>query len=220
MPIHPVATDVWQLTGYPPHCLNSYLLGEILIDAGTRWSRHRLLHDLKRRRLSMVALTHCHPDHQGLAKLICESRGIPLACHEAEVAAVEGRAPMQPDNWLVRFGHRFIAGPSHPVSRALRDGDELAGFRVIHAPGHTPGHMMLFRESDRLVIAGDVLANINMLKMREELVEPPPFFSSDRAENRRSAVMLARLEPSIVCFGHGPPLRDARKLAAFVRKWE
>ena len=60
--------------------------------------------------IGMVALTHCHPDHQGLAKIVCEQRRIPLACHEADVPVMEGRAPMRPNNWIVRLGHRFLSG--------------------------------------------------------------------------------------------------------------
>jgi hydroxyacylglutathione hydrolase len=63
MSIDRVAEGVWQLTGYPPSFVNCYLVGEVLIDCATRWARSRLLRDLRGRRLSMIALTHCHPDH-------------------------------------------------------------------------------------------------------------------------------------------------------------
>ena len=182
MSLHRITDGVWQLRSYPPHAINCWLLGDVLVDAATRWARGRILHDLRKRTLSMVALTHCHPDHQGLAALICEERKIPLACHALDVPAMEGRTPLQPDNWILRLGKRVWSGPPHPVARVLREGDEVAGFRVIHAPGHTPGHIILFRDSDRVAIAGDVLANFNFLKMRVELAQPPPFFSVDPAE--------------------------------------
>jgi len=219
MSIDRVAEGVWQLTGYPHSFVNCYLVGEVLMDCATRWAKSRLLRDLRGRRLSMIALTHCHPDHQGLAKLLCETRGIPLACHEADVPAMEGRGPMQPNNWILRLGKRCWSGPPCPVGRVLRHGDEIAGFRIVHAPGHTPGHVMYFRDSDRVALAGDVLANLNFLTMQEQLVEPPRIFCSDPAENRRSIAKLAELEPSLVCFGHGPPLHDTARLRGLVRRW-
>ena len=210
-----IAEGVWQLRGFPRDMFNVYLAEDVLIDAATRWAKGRILRQLRQRPIRMVALTHCHPDHQGVAKIICERMGIPLACHEADSAAMEGRVPMQPNNWLVRLGKRFWSGAAHAVARVLREGDEIAGFRVVHAPGHTPGHIMFFRDADRLVIAGDVLANLNFLTRRPGLREPPWFFSSDPAENRHSIQKLVRLKPSLVCFGHGPPLRNPELLERF-----
>jgi glyoxylase-like metal-dependent hydrolase (beta-lactamase superfamily II) len=207
-----VAKDVWMLAGFPRAMFNVYLAGETLIDAGTRWARWRILRQLRGRTVKLVALTHVHPDHQGAVRAVCTRFGVPLACHEADVPVMEGRAPMAPRNWLIRLGDLFWSGPHYPVGRVLRDGDEVGGFRVVHAPGHTPGHVMYFRESDRLVIAGDVLANIHFLKGRPGLREPPPFFCTDFAENRRSILTLCELRPSLVCFGHGPPLRDVAQL--------
>jgi glyoxylase-like metal-dependent hydrolase (beta-lactamase superfamily II) len=92
----------------------------------------------------------------------------------------------------------------------------VAGFRVIHAPGHTPGHIIFFREADRVVLAGDVLANFRLPGRGAALREPPRVFCTDASQNRRSARMLASLHPAVVCFGHGPPLRDLRLLERFV----
>jgi hydroxyacylglutathione hydrolase len=216
--MHRIAEGVWRLSGFPRDMFNVYLVGDVLIDAGTRWARSRILRQVHNHPIRMVALTHCHPDHQGVARLICEQRQAPLACHEADVPAAEGRAPMQPNNWLIRMGVRVWAGPYHRVGRVLHDGDEVAGFRVIHAPGHTPGHVMFFRESDRLVIAGDVLANLNFLTGRAGLREPPSAFSVDAAENRRSIHKLLELKPSLICFGHGPPLGNLEVLQDFVAR--
>ncbi|HYV38428.1 MAG TPA: MBL fold metallo-hydrolase [Gemmataceae bacterium] len=212
----PIADSVWQLTGYPAHYVNSYLLEDILIDAATRWASGRIFRQLRGRCVSMVALTHCHPDHQGSAKAVCAKFGVPLACHNEDVACVEGRMPMLPHNRLLRLGQWLWAGPPCEVGRVLRDGDIIAGFRVVHAPGHTPGHCMFFRESDRVCIAGDVLANINVVTGKPGLRQPPPMFSADAAQNRRSIRLLADLHPSIVCFGHGPPLREPQLLMQYV----
>jgi hydroxyacylglutathione hydrolase len=213
--MRPIVRGVWQLAGFPRDLFNVYLVHDVLVDAGTRWAANRIKRELGKRRLSQVALTHCHPDHQGTAAVMCERFDVPLACHAADVPAMEGRLPMVPDNFLMRLGGRFWAGRPFPVARVLQDGDDVAGFRVVHLPGHTPGHCIFFRETDRVAIAGDVLANIHFISGRPGLRLPPPFFCSDPAQNRRSVYQLAALEPEVVCFGHGPPLRDAKEMQAF-----
>jgi glyoxylase-like metal-dependent hydrolase (beta-lactamase superfamily II) len=125
---------------------------------------------------------------------------------------------MVPRNRIVRFGERIWSGPAYPVGRVLEDGDEVAGFRVVHTPGHTPGHVMFFRAADRLCIAGDVLANINFVTRKPGLREPPLCFSVDAGQNRRSIQTLLDLKPSVVCFGHGPPLRNPQLLEDYVAR--
>ncbi len=211
-----VADGVWLLQGRPAYAINVYIAGTTLFDAGTRWARRRILRQLHDQQLTLVALTHCHPDHQGAAHALCNHFHIPLACHQADVPAAEGQAPMLPRNWIIRMGERFWAGPPHRVERVLRDGDQVADFRVVHAPGHTPGHVIYFRESDRLAIAGDVLANINFLTGQVGLRQPPKFFSDDPAQNLRSIQLLWELRPAIVCLGHGPPLYGPEALERYM----
>jgi hydroxyacylglutathione hydrolase len=203
-----IARDVWLLSGFPREWFNVYLVGDVLIDAATRWAKRRILRQLQGRPIRLVALTHCHPDHQGSAKAVCEHFGVPLACHEADVPTMEGRVPMQPDHPMIRMSNRIWGGPPFPVGRVLREGDEVAGFRVVHAPGHTAGHCIFFRPDDRIAIAGDVLFNVSFLSGQPGLREPPAVFSVDAAQNRHSMRVLADLKPNVVCFGHGPPLRE------------
>jgi glyoxylase-like metal-dependent hydrolase (beta-lactamase superfamily II) len=216
--VEPVAPGVWLLKGSPPYAINEYLVEDVLIDTGTRWAGRRLLRALRRRPPALVALTHCHPDHRGSAALVCRTFRVPLACHEADAPVMEGRQPMHPRLPFPRLLGPLVDGGPYPVGRVLRDGDEVAGFRVVHAPGHTTGHVVYFRESDRVAIAGDVLANVNVLTGRPGLREPPRVFSIDPALNRDSARKLLALRPSVVCFGHGPPLRDLGLLERFVAR--
>jgi glyoxylase-like metal-dependent hydrolase (beta-lactamase superfamily II) len=213
-----IADGVWQLGGFPRNLINAYLVEDVLIDCKTRWAKRSMLKQLDGRPLSLVALTHCHPDHQGTARAVCAKFGVPLACHERDVAAMEGRVPMRPSNRPVRLAARFWAGPPYRVGRVLRAGDEVAGFRVVHAPGHTEGHVVYFRESDRVAIVGDVLANIHFVSGEVGLRVPPARFCVDPEENIRSVRALAQLKPSLVCFGHGPPLYDCEVLDEFVAK--
>ena len=213
-----ISPHVWQLGGFPPNAINVYLIDDVLIDAGTRWAGRRILRQIGDRRLSMLALTHVHPDHQGVAKKVCEHFRIPLACHAADVPAMQGDVPMLPSNFIIRGVSLLCAGPSYPVTRILQDGDEIADFRVVHAPGHTPGHIMLFREQDRVAIVGDVLNGMNLATAWPGLHEPPSFFTADAAENRRSIQRLAELEPRTLCFGHGPPLYDMKIFDRFLKR--
>jgi hydroxyacylglutathione hydrolase len=117
---------------------------------------------------------------------------------------------------MARFYIRIFMGPGHPVDRQLHEGDEVAGFEVIDVPGHSAGHIALWRESDGVLVLGDVLANIDLLTLIPGLHEPTRYLTPDPAENRRSARELAPLEPKLVLFGHGAPLRDTKKFASFV----
>jgi hydroxyacylglutathione hydrolase len=216
-----LAEDVYMLSGRPRNAINVYLVGDVLIDAGTRQAEGRILRQIQGRTLSAHALTHAHPDHQGSSHAICERLGIPLWCGQGDVPAMETpgaiKNPKAP-GWLNRLQERFWTGPPHPVARALSEGDEVAGFTVLETPGHSAGHVSLWRESDRVLIVGDVLGNIHFITGIPGLHLPPDLFTPDPARNRESARRLAALEPALACFGHGAPLRDPRKLADFVAR--
>ena len=72
-----VADGVWLLRGFPRDLFNVYLMEDVLVDAATRWARGRILSQLRHRRPRMVALTHCHPDHQGVARQVCRQFEVP-----------------------------------------------------------------------------------------------------------------------------------------------
>lgn len=216
-----LAEDVHMLRGWPPNAINVYLLRDVLIDAATRQGERRIMRQIAWRKLSAHALTHAHPDHQGSSHAICEALQIPLWCGLGDVPAMEtpgGVSNSQAPGFLNRLQQRFWTGPPHPVARALVEGDEVAGFTVLETPGHSPGHLAYWRESDRLLILGDVLNNTNLITGIPGLHEPPAVFTPDPARNRRSARRLAALRPALTCFGHGPPLRDPGRLADFAAR--
>jgi hydroxyacylglutathione hydrolase len=214
--VNRLADDLYLLRGFPPDAINVYLIGDVIVDAATRHSGRRILRQLGGHTVRAHALTHAHPDHQGASKEICERLGIPLWCGRDDVSAMEGGYFEQQRHPLNRLIEWAWAGPPHPVARALEEGDEVAGFEVLHVPGHSRGHLAYWRESDRALVLGDVLNNVNVSTGVRGLREPKRIFTPDPALNRESARRLAALEPSLVCFGHGPPLRDTRKLAEFV----
>lgn len=210
--VQQLADDVWHLSGFPPNAVNVYVIGDVLVDAGLALDKGRILKQLDGRRIAAHTLTHAHIDHFGASHAVCEQLGIPMWCGEADAEAVELGKMVGPG------GRMLPAAKAHPIARRLREGDEVAGFTVLDTPGHSPGHVSYWRESDRTLLCGDVMWGTNPFLMRGPIREPFPLVSPDPALNRESARRIATLEPALVCFGHGPVLRDPGKLAAAVAK--
>lgn len=214
-----VADGVWHLRGIPPNTINVYLAEDVLIDAGTRHAAGRILRQLKGHTVSAHALTHAHPDHQGSSDEVCGKLGIPFWVGEGDVPFAEQPtkiAEIESSHPYTYFGMRYFRGPGRNVDRVLHEGDEVAGFQVLDVPGHSPGHVAFWREHDGVLILGDVVNNMNIVTGVRGLHEPPFFVAFDPEENRQSARKLAALEPRVVLFGHGRPLRDMRKFSDFV----
>ncbi len=212
-----IATDLSLLPSTPTHAFNVYLMGDVLVDAGTRHARRRILRALEGHVPAAHALTHGHADHQGASASLCGELGVELWCPAGDADAVE-RGDLRdrgPVNLVTRAQHRWWAGPAHAVARRLREGDDVGGFTVLETPGHSPGHVSFWRAHDRTLIAGDALFGRHRVTGRPGLYEPPGIFTLDPAANRKAIRRLAALEPAVVCFGHGPPLRDPARLAAF-----
>ncbi len=216
-----LADSVWQLSGFPPNAINVYLIDDVLIDAATRRGGKRIIRELKGHKLAAHALTHAHPDHQGSSHEICEHYGVPYWVGAGDDDAAENPeliGQRQPDHFLSQFFVKTMTGPAHRVDRVLREGDDVASFKVIAVPGHSAGHVAFWRESDGVLILGDVLNNMDVITAIPGLHEPKSFLTPDPAENRRSARKLTPLEPKLVLFGHGAPLRDTAKFVDFVAK--
>ena len=215
-----LADGVWQLGGALPfpNAINTYLVGDVLIDAGAKFDGRKIVRQLEGRDLTAHALTHAHFDHQGSSKRICETFAVPYWVPELDVPAAEDPRVIrerQPDKLINRINFRLYGGPGHPVDRALREGDAVGGFTVLDTPGHSLGHASYWREADRVLICGDVLTNMDTTTGLPGLHEPKGYFTPDPATNRRSAKRLAELEPALVLFGHGAPLRDTARFVEF-----
>jgi glyoxylase-like metal-dependent hydrolase (beta-lactamase superfamily II) len=205
-----LAPDVWQLSGWPPNNINVYLIGDVLIDSGLGFHKQRILRQIAGRIITAHALTHAHFDHYGSSRAICEQLGIPLWCGANDVEAVEAGKMVAPNGRLVP------AARAHPVAKGLTEGDEVTGFQVLDVPGHSPGHVAYWRESDRVLVCGDVMWGYNPFLLAGAVMEPWAFVTPDTPKNRESARRLAALEPALVCFGHGKPLRDTQRFIAAV----
>lgn len=222
MGLERVADGVWLLRGDLRGAMNIYFLedgdGVVQFDAGTRSMRKaaaaeaRQLGGCKR-----VVLGHAHADHRGTAPYL----GLPVQCHADEVADAESAAAIQPYMDLsllpapVRTIYRFLLphwdGGAVQIDSTLAEGDEVAGFQVLHFPGHAPGLIGLWRESDRLAIVSDVVYLVDSARFKPlpegEASVPHPAFAWDHQRAKQSVRRLAGLEPKVVATGHDRPLR-------------
>jgi hydroxyacylglutathione hydrolase len=214
--VREVVDGVVQLKS-SPLSPNVYLAGATVVDSGVRRGAPRIIRQLRDRAPAALVLTHVHPPTQGGSAAICDALGLELWCGAGDAKAAETGhvAATQPDHWFNPLQERVFAGPGHLVSRKLREGDRVEGFEVLEVPGHSPGHVALWREADRVLFCGDVFTNQNVWTGVPGLREPPEMFTPDPARNRDSARRLAALRPSVTLFSHGRPLRDPDKLERF-----
>jgi glyoxylase-like metal-dependent hydrolase (beta-lactamase superfamily II) len=212
-----VAPDVHQLSLAPRDALNAYLVGDVLVDAGVASSAGRIVRALAGGRSPPTRSPTCTPTTPA-ARAGSWTRGtVPVWVGAGDAEAMRRGEPAPADNrisGLMRFASTFSGVD---VARELREGDELAaGFVVLDAPGHSPGHVAFWRAADRVLIAGDVWFHLDPWTLRPKLREPFGIVTISPARNRESIRRLTALEPDVVAFGHGPVLRDAApKLAAF-----
>jgi len=215
--VQQVAEGVWQVPLMPRNGVNAWLIGDVIVDSGYGPSGKKLVKALTGRTVAAHAITHAHPDHIGGSAHVCRELGVPFWCPAGDADAARAGESVAAESrikWLLDRGRSF---ERLDVARELREGDDVAGFRVLDVPGHSPGHVAFFRESDRALVAGDVFFNLSLKTFRYGLRQPPGPFTVDPERNRQSMRRLAELEPSVACFGHGPPVTDAAaKLRAFV----
>ena len=211
----PIAKDIYQLALMPRNSINCYVAEGYLIDAGVRSSAKKILSRIADKDVHTHVLTHAHADHQGSSKPICEQLNIPLWCSEKEKPQAEtGDATKEytaPNHLVTKFQKKYWAGPGHSVNRMIKENDRLGEFLVIETPGHSSGHLSFFREKDGVLIVGDVATNMNLITTIPGLHLPPDLFTLNKEENIKSVRKLASLKPKILCFGHGPVLKNDRQ---------
>jgi glyoxylase-like metal-dependent hydrolase (beta-lactamase superfamily II) len=143
-----------------------------------------------------------------------------------ELPYLTGQSPYPPPDPLVGGGVMSLISRAFPRAaidlgsrlRALPDEGRVPGFdgwRWVHTPGHTPGHISLFRDADRTLVAGDAVTTVKqesvlaVMTQRRKLHGPPAYFTSNWEQARVSAGRLADLEPSALITGHGRPMHGA-----------
>jgi glyoxylase-like metal-dependent hydrolase (beta-lactamase superfamily II) len=212
-----IADGVWLVRGGFPRLINVYLVsdgeGVLLFDAGIRSMARRLATVAEALGgMTRIVLSHSHVDHRGSAPGL----GAPVLCHAAERDDAMGDAGMSyldlsklnpvARQVLPRLWRRWDGGPVR-VARTLEEGEEVAGFEVVHLPGHAPGEIALWRRSDRLALASDCFFTINIESGRKGAARlPPAVLTRDAEQARASMLKLAALEPAAAWPGHGDPL--------------
>jgi hydroxyacylglutathione hydrolase len=217
--LHELAPGLALARGGPARTLNVYLLGTVVLDSGVRWSRRRHRQRPGRQPGLAAGQPHAHFDHAGCSAWLCRTLDVPLWCGAGDAAAIaSGRVDSHGSPLVNRLQRTLAPVAAHPVGRTLREGDVVAGFEVLEVPGHSPGALAFWRERDRVLVCGDVLANFGLHPTRPRLVLAPAALSWDDQQNRRSAGRLAELRPRLACFGHGFAVSDPGRFAAAVQQ--
>lgn len=167
-----------------------------------------------------IILTHGHFDHRGALQQLASEWRIPVYCHHMELPYLTGKASYPPPDPTVGGGimaSMAFVYPSGPidVQEHLREFEadgkipELPDWEWIHTPGHTPGHISLFRERDGVLVAGDAIVTtkqesvFSVMSQKRVLSGPPKYFTPDWGAAARTVRALAALEPNVIASGHG-----------------
>lgn len=221
--VEEVADGVFLVRGDLKKGMNVYLLrgpeGELVqFDAGTRSMTkavRRAAEGLGG--LDRIVLGHGHADHRGTAPGL----GVPVLCHPDEVSDAESSASfapymdlsmleVAPVRWVYRVMLPWWDGGPVEIAGTVEEGEMVAGFEVVHFPGHAPGLIGLWRESDRVAIVSDTVYLVDSARLRPlpegEASVPHPAWAWDHEKAKASVRKLAALHPGMVLAGHGEPL--------------
>ncbi|MEK4660496.1 MBL fold metallo-hydrolase [Priestia sp. FSL H7-0729] len=200
----------------------------VLVDAGMPKSANEIISVIEERfgansRPKAVILTHGHFDHVGGVIELVEHWGVPVYAHPLELPFLTGVKNYPEPDPTVEGGLVAKMSPSFPnepinlgshVQTLPPNGSvpHMPGFRWIHTPGHSPGHVSLFRESDGALIAGDAFATVKqeymykVLNQELEISGPPRYLTTDWEAAKQSVVKLESLKPLVAVTGHGLPM--------------
>ena len=239
-----IAPDVGWL---PVSFANVFFLGRpggkwIIVDTGFPGGVREILAAAEARfgsgsRPEAIVLTHGHIDHAGNAAALANEWDTPIYAHQLELPFLNGKSAYPPPDPTVGGATAFL---SRFLPRLRRDlGGHLlelrpgkipgaSGWEWLPTPGHSPGHVCLFRESDRLLLTGDALLTVNMdswsalLSRKRELARPPTPFTIDWDGARESLKRMAALRPNVIAAGHGIPISDSdlpERLESFAKNF-
>lgn len=229
--LHEAAPDV---AAYTVQIVNVCLIGKprsgewVLVDAGMPGSAETIVGAAEERfgdgsRPACIVLTHGHFDHVGAIIELIRRWQVPVYAHPLEMPYLTGKKSYPEPDAGVEGGMVAKMSPLFPIE-PLQLGDwvrelpedgtvpHLEGWRWIHTPGHTPGHVSLFRDEDRTLVAGDAFVTVkqdSLYKVFTQEVEvsgPPRYLTTDWPLARESVRTLRSLNPRAVVTGHGMPM--------------
>jgi glyoxylase-like metal-dependent hydrolase (beta-lactamase superfamily II) len=217
----------------------------VLIDAGMPHSAQEIMNVANERfgegiAPKAIVLTHGHFDHVGSIVDLLEKWDVPVYAHELEIPYLTGKENYPPGDPTVDGGLVSEMSPMFPnhginieknVKKLPEDGSipELQNWIWIHTPGHTPGHISLFREQDRVLIAGDAFVTVKqeslykVMVQQQEISGPPKYFTTDWEKANESVKILEALKPEVAITGHGFSMTGeelSEQLSLLVRDFE
>jgi len=223
-----VTEDLYQ---YVNKIVNVFFYGEassdqwVLIDAGMPHAKEDIMNVAKERfgdkgKPAAIILTHGHFDHVGALEPLLEDWDVPVYAHEQELPYLTGKKNYPKGNPEAGGGLVSSMSPMFPnhgidMSKHVRklpsNGEipEMSGWKWVHTPGHTEGHISLFREHDGFLIAGDAFVTVkqeslyNVITQNKYISGPPKYFTSDWSKAKHSIEKLAALSPKKAVTGHG-----------------
>nr|WP_106778984.1 MBL fold metallo-hydrolase [Lysinibacillus timonensis] len=221
-----ITSDIYVCTNQVVNlCFVGDQNGWVLIDAGMPKASETIIQEAeekfgKNTRPKAIILTHGHFDHVGSIIELIEHWNVPVYAHPLEIPYLTGQLKYPEADTAVEGG--FVARmsfyfPNDPIQLGNHvkplpnDGSipSLTGWKWIHTPGHSPGHVSFFRDSDRALIVGDAFVTVRqdslfkVLVQEKEITGPPRYFTTDWDLARESVTKLAYLNPSVAITGHG-----------------
>ncbi|MBY3205094.1 MBL fold metallo-hydrolase [Rhizobium laguerreae] len=200
----------------------------VLIDTGLSTSADKIKACASLRfgdaRPAAIVMTHAHFDHAGSVESLASFWEVPVFAHPLERPYLEGQASYPPADPMAGGGAMTLLSPLYPRSPVdvrpwlkILPADQtvpgMSGWKWIHTPGHSPGHISLWRESDRTLISGDAIITTGQESAYEAIVQtpemhgPPRYFTPDWEEAEKSVALVASLEPELIISGHGLPVK-------------
>jgi glyoxylase-like metal-dependent hydrolase (beta-lactamase superfamily II)/predicted ester cyclase len=212
-----IADGVWLVRGGMPRTMNVYLLrdgdGVLVFDGGIKAMTKAVASaGAKLGGITRLVLGHEHPDHRGIAPGL----GVPVHCHPDGKADAETDGGMhyvdwsklrQPTRALMPLMLKMWDGGPVEIAGTVSEGDDIAGFEVVHLPGHAPGQIGLWRASDQLALVSDCFYTLDINTGRPGPPRlPHRAFNQNTEQAQASMLKLAALEPAAAWPGHAGPL--------------
>ncbi|MFC7785427.1 MBL fold metallo-hydrolase [Rossellomorea sp. GCM10028870] len=211
----------------------------VLIDCGMPHSKQKIMEAAEERfghrgKPQAIVLTHGHFDHVGSLEPLLEEWDVPVYAHEREIPYLNGERNYPKGDPTVDGGLVSELSPFYPYHgidvsdrlHVLPESGEvpfMQGWKWVHTPGHTPGHISLYRELDGVLIVGDAFVTVKqeslyrIVLQTKEISGPPRYFTMDWKAAKESVATLSNLNPKVAVTGHGEAMAG-KELEAALRK--